>query len=91
MKQLITFSTGKNSEGSGGKGAAGVRVLTFNGDGVQRATTWASYGGPAVSLPGDYTLCLRFNIWVFRLLTAVLYLLPNDDPDEDRKMPDIEA
>lgn len=68
-----------------------MRVLTFNGDGVQRATTWASYGGPAVSLPGDYTLCLRFNIWVFRLLTAVLYLLPNDDPDEDRKMPDIEA
>ncbi|MPC11863.1 Glycine receptor subunit alpha-4 [Portunus trituberculatus] len=64
------------------KGGAGVRVLTFNGDGRQRATTWASYKD-VVRLPGDYTVCLRFNIWVFRLLTAVLYLLPTTDPDED--------
>ncbi|KAK8407781.1 hypothetical protein O3P69_002371 [Scylla paramamosain] len=90
--------TGQDSGGSGDVAAtgsrsrevdAGVRVLTFNGDGRQRGTTWASYGDPAVRLSGDYTVCLRFNIWVFRLLTAVLYLLPTDDPDEDRKLPDL--
>lgn len=64
-----------------------VGVMTFNGDGVQRGSTYAVYSGDAVRLPGSYTLCLRFNVWVFRLLTAVLYLLSTDDPDEDRKMP----
>lgn len=62
-------------------------VMTFNGDGVQRDSTYAVYSGGAVRLPGSYTLCLRFNVWVFRLLTAVLYLLSTDDPDEDRKTP----
>lgn len=76
-----------NGSGHGDMVETAVGVMTFNGDGVQRGTTYALYGGPAVSLPGSYTLCLRFNVWVFRLLTAVLYLLSTNDPDEDRKMP----
>lgn len=93
---FLSFSAVENTGGSRHKNPSelqadttseAIRVLTFNGDGVQRPNTYARYGGDAVNLPGSYTLCLRFNVWVFRLLTAVLYLLPTDDPDEDRKMP----
>ncbi|XP_071529468.1 uncharacterized protein [Panulirus ornatus] len=63
-------------------GSSSVRVLTFSGDGVQRDNTWIKYG-ETVHLPKDYTLCLRFNIWVFRLLTAVVYLLATQDYDDD--------
>lgn len=61
-----------------------VRVLTINGDGEQRGNTWAKYNS-TVAVKGDYTLCLRFNIIVFRLLTAVIYILDRKDNDVYRK------
>ncbi|ROT62341.1 putative neuronal pentraxin-1-like [Penaeus vannamei] len=60
-----------------------IRVLVFNGDGAQRETTWAQYGA-TVRAAGDYTLCLRFNIWVFRLLTAGGLPALHEDFDDDR-------
>ena len=62
-----------------------VAILSANEDGAQRADTWAQYGD-VVSIAGDSTLCLRFNIRVFRLLTAVLYLFDVNDSDDDREL-----
>lgn len=62
-----------------------VKVLAFNMDGAQRDNTWIEYSEVPVKVSGDYTLCLRFNVWVFRLLTAVIYILNSLDYDEDRK------
>ena len=61
-----------------------MRVLTLNSDGAQRGNTWFEYGKP-VGVRGDYTLCLRFNIIVFRLLTAVIYILDKRDYDSYRE------
>ena len=38
-----------------------------------------------VTLSGDSTICLRFNIAVFRLENALLYLLAKENPDADRE------
>ncbi|MPC28541.1 hypothetical protein E2C01_021750 [Portunus trituberculatus] len=72
---LLTHIT--NAQKGGGK----VKVLTLNRDGAQRGNTLAEYGEP-IAVRGDYTLCLRFNIIVFRLLTAVIYILDQKDYDE---------
>lgn len=61
-----------------------MRVLTLNGDGEQRGNTFAEYNA-TVAVTGDYTLCLRFNIIVFRLLTAVIYILDQKEYDLYRK------
>ncbi|XP_063883285.1 uncharacterized protein LOC135112636 [Scylla paramamosain] len=63
------------------KGGKEVKVLTLNGDGAQRGNTLAEYGKP-IAVRDDYTLCLRFNIIVFRLLTAVIYIVDQKDYDE---------
>ncbi|XP_069192750.1 uncharacterized protein [Procambarus clarkii] len=59
-------------------GVETVRVLTFNRDGGRRGTTWLQYG-QQIALRADYTLCFRFNIIVFRLETAVVYILDAED------------
>ena len=59
-----------------------VRVLSANLDGMQRGDTWAKRDG-MVTLSGDSTICLRFNIAVFRLQTSVLYLFNKGDQDVD--------
>ncbi|XP_076058520.1 uncharacterized protein LOC143035535 [Oratosquilla oratoria] len=64
------------------QGVSSVGVVSFNQDGAQRPTTWMTYNA-TVRLPGDSTICVRFNIGVFRLLTAVIYLLATHDYDED--------
>ncbi|XP_045114123.1 uncharacterized protein LOC123506251 [Portunus trituberculatus] len=74
---LLTHITNAQKGNCGGK----VKVLTLNRDGAQRGNTLAEYGEP-IAVRGDYTLCLRFNIIVFRLLTAVIYILDQKDYDE---------
>ncbi|XP_068250178.1 uncharacterized protein [Palaemon carinicauda] len=62
--------------------ADAIRVLSFNSDGQQRGDTWIRYN-TSVDVPRDYTLCVRFNIKVFRILTAVIYLFNVRDFDDD--------
>ncbi|XP_042235290.1 uncharacterized protein LOC121874999 [Homarus americanus] len=75
---IMTARITSSQKGGGGT----IRVLSFNMDGAQRDNTWIKYG-ESVRMAEDYTLCVRFNIWVFRLLTAVIYFLATQDYDED--------
>ncbi|KAK7084747.1 hypothetical protein SK128_000421 [Halocaridina rubra] len=69
-------------EGGSARCEESIKVLSFNEDGRQRASTWVKYND-TIEVPEDYTMCLRFNIGVFRLLTAVVYLLKTSDNDDD--------
>ncbi|KAK4329205.1 hypothetical protein Pmani_000433 [Petrolisthes manimaculis] len=62
-----------------------VRVVSFNLDRVQRGNTWIDYG-EEVAVREDYTLCLRFNLKVFRLLSSVIYLLDKSNYDNAREL-----
>ncbi|XP_047736395.1 uncharacterized protein LOC125177878 [Hyalella azteca] len=62
--------------------AQSVKVLTANPDGAQRGDTWAQLNG-SVQITSDSSICLRFRIRVFRLLTAVLYLFDIRDSYSD--------
>nr|XP_053628974.1 uncharacterized protein LOC128686190 [Cherax quadricarinatus] len=63
-------------------GGSNVRVVTFNGDGAERGTTLMKYT-KVVRMVRDYTLCLRFNVHLFRILNAVIYFLTATNYDED--------
>ncbi|KAK7084709.1 hypothetical protein SK128_015489, partial [Halocaridina rubra] len=57
-----------------------IKVITFNPDGKQRSTTSMRLARDIQDSP-SYTLCLRFNIWVFRLYNAMIYLQNIIDAD----------
>lgn len=71
-----------------GDGSNVIRVVSFNLDRVQRDNTWLEYG-EKVAIREDYTLCLRFNLKVFRLLSSVIYLLDKDNYDNAREFPSL--
>ncbi|XP_076058656.1 uncharacterized protein LOC143035676 [Oratosquilla oratoria] len=63
-------------------GGVTVGVATFNEDGQRRITTWMKYN-TTIRIGVDMTLCFRFNIGVFRLLTAVIYIQDIAHPDSN--------
>ncbi|KAG7158336.1 hypothetical protein Hamer_G032103, partial [Homarus americanus] len=82
---LLELLTCAGAITSAQEGKQTVQVMRFNGDGARRSDTWLEYGDAPLVVTGDYTLCLRFNIQVFRLLTAIIYLLDTTDYDRFRE------